>query len=48
MRIPSTKECVGNVGEVEFSTNSKEKDMGKKNSYADIVIVEKKRGTIMS
>ena len=38
---------VGNVDEVKSSINTKEKDMGKKNLYADIVIGEKTQVTFM-
>ena len=48
MGMPSNKERVGNVDEVDSSTKAKEKDMGKKKSDVDIVIDDKTRGTIMS
>ena len=43
----STKAHVGNVDEDESITKGKEKAMGKKIPYADIVICEKSQRSIM-
>ena len=48
MGPPSTKECVGNVHNIESRIKANKIYMGEKKLYADIVIGVKKKRTIMS